>query len=329
MIDLNIVLTEDGADEFTQFLCGLIEDGYIKYFKLGEGGWNASGLYSEVVSETIIGQLSYSLNSSIRPIIPNSFEIFNGADVVRDDGFGVLIGDGSGTIDYKKGTFDVVFDTDVGGGVSILLNYEYRGELSEEKEQVLGTGSISDPIKNYQGVLLYKTFGVPIAENSINITDNQLPTPQVLIDDGVGNLIGDGNGTINYENGEIRLVFDNVVPDAHDVCVTYRYRGAPKDPDFTLSDLESESDPDLYTFVKEFSDSEKIPYTEMGEGLGKVLYRVFLELFEGIDNGEGDSPYFFEGGLFSANDVMVCYFTFTKIQKTGSDIIRLDITSVV
>ena len=323
MIDLDTVLTVVGADEVVQQLSGLIDDGYISYFKLGEGGWNASAFYTEQLGDSVGGQLIYALSTSIRPVIPSSFSIVNGTDTITDDGSGALVGNGSGTIDYKSGNVSVTFDTDVAGGSDLLATYKYRGELSELKEFEIGEGD--GATANFCSVLPFNTFGVPISESTITVIDSQLPAPQSLTDDGSGNMTGDGTGTIDYVTGEISINFTAVVPDAHKVIATYKYRGAPKAPSTAKTDLESEADPDLYTFTKVFTSDDR---QLIGAGTGKVSYRVFLDLFEGIDNGAGGTPYFFEGGLFSAGDVLVCYFTFTKIQKTGSGIIDLSIVSV-
>ncbi len=42
-----------------------------------------------------------------------------------------------------------------------------------------------------------------------------------VTDDGAGNLIGDGIGTINYETGAIALTFDSAVPGGQDIQVMY------------------------------------------------------------------------------------------------------------
>lgn len=62
-------------------------------------------------------------NSTPVAVFPTSVTITAGAQVVTDDGFGNLIGDGSGTIDYLSGATSVTFSLAVAGATPITIDY--------------------------------------------------------------------------------------------------------------------------------------------------------------------------------------------------------------
>lgn len=63
---------------------------------------------------------------------------------------------------------------------------------------------------------------IPSRVQNILITANSsLGTTQNVTDDGAGNLIGDGTGTINYETGAVSVTFTNVVPSGQDIRILY------------------------------------------------------------------------------------------------------------
>lgn len=310
-MDVEFVLTDDGADEVVRRAANLVTGDLFSYFKLGEGGFNLSDLVTETNKVTGDGSKNYEFTVDKLPVGRNTFEVTDGTQVVTDDGSGNLTGDGSGTINYKTGEVSVDFDSNVGSGAGISPSYKYHGVFSEEKTKVIATS----PSGGAKGIFFGIIDKLPIAEATLSIDDGQ-DTPQVVTDDGSGNLTGDGSGTVDYENGEIRVIFSSDVPEGNEITATYKYDGAPKEPVSTYSDLESESDPNLYTFTKSFGVDSKTTVTNLGNG--KVLCKVHLDLWEALDDGEGNPPYFFEGGLFSENDVLVGYFTFSKMKKEGS-----------
>lgn len=63
---------------------------------------------------------------------------------------------------------------------------------------------------------------IPSRVQNILITANTaLGSTQNVTDDGNGNLIGDGIGTIDYETGAIEITFNNIVPAGQDIQIQY------------------------------------------------------------------------------------------------------------
>lgn len=57
-------------------------------------------------------------------IVPGSITITATAQVVTDDQFGNLVGDGTGTVDYLTGAVSVTFDANVAGASAITITYK-------------------------------------------------------------------------------------------------------------------------------------------------------------------------------------------------------------
>lgn len=319
-MDLRIVQTDLGHDENVKYFCGLIDDGDISYFKLGEGGFELSALRTE---ETALGAGELSYQGTLEKLPVGRGELTITADplgvpqVLTDDGAGNLTGDGSGTINYKTGAWTATFDAAVSPGDPIQAEYKYHGVLSDTQTDDLGLGN------GTVGPYYHDLAFLPAAEGSITITEEG---GQSLSDDGDGNLLGDGSGTVDYETGELIVLFSNPVLTINRIHAEYKFDGAAKAPSAALTDLESEGDPNLYTFTKEFASGD-ITFIEAGRG--RINCLVFLDLWEGIDDGTGNTPYFFEGGLFNSGDELIAYFTFSKLKKTGSTKIIFDVTPVL
>jgi len=82
------------------------------------------------------------------PLIAGKVTIYAGTQILVDDGKGVLSGDGSGTINYSTGAFDVTFTAVVAATVEILATYEYDNEgnsLQPEMDLVI-TGSTVEAV---------------------------------------------------------------------------------------------------------------------------------------------------------------------------------------
>ncbi len=58
-------------------------------------------------------------------------------------------------------------------------------------------------------------------QNILITANSSLGSTQNVTDNGAGNLIGDGIGTINYETGQISLLFNNNVPQGENIQVMY------------------------------------------------------------------------------------------------------------
>lgn len=320
-MDLRVIQATRGHDENVKFFCGLIDDGELSYFKLGEGGFDLSAVRTEEIA-TGAGEVTCQGILEKLPVGWNTLTItadpLGTAQVVTDDGSGALAGaGGSGTINYKTGAWEVTFNLAVSPGDPIQAEYQYHGTLSAIQTDDFGLGN------GTRGPYYKDLASLPVAEGSILITEEG---GQSLADDGLGNLVGDGTGTVDYETGELAVLFASPVLTIDRIQATYQFDGAAKAPSAALTDLESESDPNLYTFTKAFEEGA-ITFAEVGRG--RIVCRVFLDLWEGIDDGNGETPFFFEGGLFNTGDEMVAYFTFSKVKKTGSTRIDFDVAPVL
>jgi hypothetical protein len=90
----------------------------------------------------------------------------------------------------------------------------------------------------------------------------------------------------------------------------------PKTPDPSLTDLESASNPTLFTFQKDFVAGDLSVVIDSSIYYANV--RAFLDYSEANDDGFGNYPEFFEIGLFDANDVMLVYATIPGETKNSS-----------
>lgn len=89
----------------------------------------------------------------------------------------------------------------------------------------------------------------------------------------------------------------------------------PKDPDPALTDIESVTDPEYY-FTKELT---ALDITFIAPSTIQV--RCSLVPVEANDDGSGNSPRFFELGVFDENNVMICYATFGEQSKSANKVL--------
>lgn len=318
-IEFFVADTMDGEDERIQYLCGLLSEGYYSYFKLGEGGY---GLPVSATTEQIAtgdGGTDYTGTISNTPLAPGEVEIDDGAQTLADDGIGGFTGDGSGTVNYKTGEVDVTFNAAVTGGTGIDATYKTRGGPSPIVTKKLGNGD--GTVGTYNYVLDHK----PVSPSSITIDDGG---SQTLTDDGAGNLTGNGAGIVDYDTGRVVFDFNAAVHELRAIAVEYKYTNAPSVPadPTSKSDLDSETSSALYTFTKSF-EAGTIAFVE--DVAGRLRCRLQLELYEGIDDGSGNTPVFYECGLFSESGVMMKYFTFQGFANTGGAIVDLESDTVI
>jgi hypothetical protein len=157
-----------------------------------------------------------------------------------------------------------------------------------------------------------------------------------------GVLAGDGVGTINYKNGSLHIVFNSDVGVGNSVRVRFKYHDARKDAsggsgytylESSGSPVAADGERELFTFTKEFGADAETIITFRGVGFGTIRCTLKLQLWEGIDDGRGATyggvPFYFEGGVFDDNDVLLAYFTFDKERKTGSVIIEHTVDFVI
>jgi len=313
-----IVQSRFGRDELIQIWGGLVIGG-VKYFKLGEGGWRDSPEYEQQLPDGD-GGAAYSGTLERLPIVRSSVTISgaltpSGQVSVVDDGNGNLLNAeiqvNVGTINYKTGAYSFTFSRviDVGNGISAM--YKWRGEISDPLEQDVDQGD------GTTGPYTTSLTGVPLLPGSVSVSDWQ---GQILSDDGNGSLVGDGSGTVNYQTGAISVTFTSTIPVGQWIRASYKSVRIAKIPREGKTDLESESDSKLYTFQKNFGDDVQFG----GVGSGKLECNILLDTTEGNDDGEGNSPVYYEGGIFSDNDVMLAYFTMPGFEKNSGNQIDFD-----
>lgn len=90
----------------------------------------------------------------------------------------------------------------------------------------------------------------------------------------------------------------------------------PKTPVGNETDLEAAGDPSLFVYQKDFVAAD-LTY-ELCSGIPYAVCRAYLEYSEANDDGFGNTPEFFEIGIFDEQDVMLFYATFPGETKTGS-----------
>lgn len=93
----------------------------------------------------------------------------------------------------------------------------------------------------------------------------------------------------------------------------------PKDPDPTLTDVEADDTPGNIYIQKNLVSTD-FTFIDV-DGGGIMQIRTRLEPGEGNDDGTGNSPRFFEVGVFDQNNVMLIYATFAEESKSDSKIL--------
>lgn len=89
----------------------------------------------------------------------------------------------------------------------------------------------------------------------------------------------------------------------------------PKTPDPSLSDIESVT-LGAYYFTKDFTVDDLDINIDGSITYAKIT--AFLDYSEGDDDGTGNSPEFFEVGIFDDQDVMLIYATMPGETKNAS-----------
>lgn len=203
-------------DAFTELFDGFVYRG-VAQIRNGYAGY-AVGLNSIACESRIVHNISASskiqtgdidgLNDTFEiqvfpDIIPGSLVISgsNPVQVVTDDGIGGLIGDGTGTINYVTGIINVVFTAPPALASTITITY--------------ANFAVGDGGANY----IVTLANTPIRRGTIVITAGA----QVVTDDGVGNLTGDGMGTIDYTTGDVNVTFNAIVALGDPITIVYDY----------------------------------------------------------------------------------------------------------
>jgi len=322
------VFTTIGHDEFVRMLMN-----ELTYFKFGEGGFVLSGETNETIDAGAAGgndTYSYTVTGGDFPII----------DV--DTGAKEFTIDGDYQVYFPIGTMiEVEGSTGNDGSYVVAAVSLVSSDTVVEVEEAIPSAVIDGD--------LYVSH-LPIAKGPTTDTRHfplriEERTPgDVLVQSvtdttGTGVLSGDGSGTVNYKTGELTVTFDSDVGSGNNVKVYFKYHDVRMDATLGqgFTDIEAatsaimpDGEHELYSFEKEFGggsppDSSSV-ITFRGTGYGTIRCTIRLREWEGIDDGRastyGGTPYFFEAGIFTSDDVMIAYMTFDKERHTGSNIIQ-------
>jgi hypothetical protein len=298
----------------------------ISYFKLGEGGFVLSPEVTEVIEAAASGSQStytHTVSGGDFPIIgvdtgAKEFEISGEHAEFFPDGALVKIENSTG----NNGNYTVSPGgaTESGGNTFITMNETVPDSTPDGLLYVsrlpIAIGPTDDST-HYPMVVEEVTPGLSVVQTMTDTT-------------GSGGLTGNGTGTVNYKNGELSVTFTTPVTAGNIVRVRFKYHDLRKDASVGTgyTDLESanspvaaDGNPELFTFTKSFGADAYTTITFRGTGYATVRCTMTLQAVEGIDDGRGltygGTPYYFEGGIFDSDDVMLGYFTFDKQRKVA------------
>ena len=94
------------------------------------------------------------------------------------------------------------------------VDYAIIEEIAAGVQYILSLGAGDDATKDYSGTLTK----LPVLPSTVTITAGD----QSVADDGLGTLVGDGSGTIDYDTGALSVTFDQNVPSGASVVASYR-----------------------------------------------------------------------------------------------------------
>lgn len=304
-----LIFTILGRDAIAEHLLD-----HITKFRFGEGGFVKSGLVTETIDAATTGTVkSYSFTvtggdfdiigvaiaTDTISVTGDQTEFFEVGAVVKI--IGSTANDGTYTV--ASATFGAT-DTD------IVLNEDITDATTDGKIYV-------DKLPICKGPSIDQ-FHHPVAVIEYNGV-----TPVQKFEDttGTGTLtqtLGGtlGTGELNYKNGVSTFEFENYPGSGHTVVIEFKYANEPKAPTAGETELYSQGDSSLYTYERDFISSE---LTLRGAGYATLRCVMALTASQGIDDGDayGGTPFYFEGGLFDEDDVLLVYFTFDKERKTG------------
>ena len=287
---------------------------FIYKFKMGEGGF----IKSELVTE----EIPYMGSSIVYNIGGGEFSIIN-----IDQGAREFTVSGELSLKLVVGAKIRVEDSD-NIGIYTVASFGVSGvnntlvEVEESIPSVVVEGKIIlDVLPICKGPT---SAGVLHHSLAIRVYEDASPV-QVLEDvGGIGVLTqtsgsGFGEGTINYKTGLITLSGIVSGTGTMTVFVEYKYANTNRSPVPSKTMLDSEGDSSLYTFEKILEEDD---FVLRGPGYATLRVNVELSESEAIDDGlsshGGGIPFFFEGGLYDEEDVLLLYFTFEKTKKYGS-----------
>lgn len=117
---------------------------------------------------------------------------------LADSGAGVLVGEGSGSVDFATGSVSLSLNALPDAGTALL--YSYIGQMADN--YVIRTGSGAAPTSEIRHRLPHDG----VLPGSLVVTTRQGGVVKTLTDNGYGALAGDGgSGIIYYADGNLRL----------------------------------------------------------------------------------------------------------------------------
>jgi len=174
------------------------------------------GGLAAVTGEPIgIGATNYTGTLSKTNIVPGSviFDDPTTPQQLADNGGGLMLGDGYGTINYDTGAYDVTF-TVATGAVTADFSYMTNGAVAEVVREYMapaGGSSYSGYLKN----LVIVPFSVVIQPEDGS---------QVITDNGTGGLTGGiGLGTIDYNTGYYSFTFTLPTVPGQNIVADYDF----------------------------------------------------------------------------------------------------------
>lgn len=298
----------------------------ISYFKLGEGGFILSQEVSEVVETAATGlkrDYTHTITGGDFDIIgvdtgTQTFEIAGENAEFFPDGVLVAVEDSTG----NDGLYTVAAGgaSEAGGNTFITMVEAVPSATADGLLYVsrlpIAIGP-TDDATHYPLVVEELTPGLVVVQTMTDTT-------------GTGDLTGDGTGTVNYKTGALDVSFTNLVGAGNSIKVRFKYHDRRKDASVgnSYTDIEAEQSavaPDggkeLFTYTKAFGADVDTEVILRGTGYATVRCKMKLQAVEGIDDGRGTTyggiPYYFEGGVFDEDDVLLAYFTFDKQRKVA------------
>jgi len=316
----SIILTTVGRDEIAKYLVGSV-NGKVHKFRLGEGGFVKSAL----IEATIVASASGAEDHYAYTITGGDFDI---TDV--NTGTKTFKVAGDKTEFFVAGAqIKVAESTGNDGKYTVASSSFAAGETSIVVNEAVADATVDGKIYVDQLPIL-KGPAADAYHHPMQVIEYDGVTPVQTLEDttGTGELTGDGTGTINYKYGTLDVTFTAPVGAGHSVKAEWKSANVPLSPSDSKTQLDSQGVSDLFTFEKDFVATD---FTFRGVGLGTERVTCFMSSSDGIDDGDlyGGTPYYFEGGIFDEDDVMLCYFTFDKERKRGSTTITHTVDFIV
>lgn len=170
------------------------------------------------------------------------------------------------------------------------------------------------------GPYTHTASNLPITPFSVTVT----APVQTVTDDGMGNLTGDGNGTIDYTTGEMSVTFNAVVAAAAAITVDYEHA---TDYVVTASKVLNYKDRLILLRTTEFG-GQVHPQRIRISGLGQSG-DDFRTSAIGAGVIDIPSPYWIRGAVFNRDDVMIFTDRETWILKyTGNDVVPFTLDKI-